>query len=734
MLAPTSLQALAAIGPAIAYSKLSFGQGEEVLSMVAESAFKNPTRFSVTSFWFWCANGIAGLAIWWSARVILQFSFADHSPNDELPDGFRKWILLWWPRVLGIVPVAIIVWRLWQRASVYGKYKGDVNVDAYVKMLDALAWRHILLVALLLIFFVCRRLWLEKIRKVSEPSQRFSSVADMRQKSPTTFWIHYILLAVAFTVLAVVWIFPVGPAQMLGTGAMLSFAAAAWVTIGVHVMHLRALTGAPVVKVLIAAVLVFSLWNDNHFIRFAKEPRPAQSFKDRRTVALAFADWRKTLPQAHPGVPAQTPPVRPVFIVATAGGGIRAAYWAALVLGTLQDKSVAAAAGAQHPPDFASHLFAISGVSGGSIGAAVFDALLADGRKNGVAALSSKILEADHLAPLMGGLLFPEAVQKFWPVPLCGTDRARSFELSLETTCRKEGQTDRMADPFLQLWQPGSGSAPGHIPHLLLNSTLVESGDRLIFSDLRIDSDDNPLTAPHEFPGAHDAARFLFPLNFAKKNPNTPVPLYDVPLSTAAHASARFTYTNPQGTLGTGEHFVDGGYFDVSGAATALQVLEAVHRTLDAKSQAQETIVPVIILISNGPLNLQATAPAKDPFRAAPLSDSASSFAIDFLAPPATALQRLLHTYISRSESACAGIRNFQEQHRPAALPEGHALPRVIEFSLVDNHIPLPLGWALSKAANDDMNGQMWEQSRGAESNGKAIQNVLDWLDPAKQK
>ena len=58
----------------------------------------------------------------------------------------------------------------------------------------------------------------------------------------------------------------------------------------------------------------------------------------------------------------------PLYIVATEGGGIRAAYWTAAVLGEIQDKN----------PNFAAHLFAISGVSGGSLGAAVFEALLAE--------------------------------------------------------------------------------------------------------------------------------------------------------------------------------------------------------------------------------------------------------------------------------------------------------------------------------------------------------------------
>jgi hypothetical protein len=56
----------------------------------------------------------------------------------------------------------------------------------------------------------------------------------------------------------------------------------------------------------------------------------------------------------------------PVFIVAAQGGGISAGYHAALSLARLYDEC----------PEFARHVFAISAVSGGSLGSAVFAELL----------------------------------------------------------------------------------------------------------------------------------------------------------------------------------------------------------------------------------------------------------------------------------------------------------------------------------------------------------------------
>src|SRR6185312_3873182 len=61
-------------------------------------------------------------------------------------------------------------------------------------------------------------------------------------------------------------------------------------------------------------------------------------------------------------------------------------------------------------------------------------------------------------------------------------------------------------------------------PHLFLTSTRVETGERWIHSDV--------LVAPAGFPGACDVLAVLGD---------------DVKLSTAAHDSARFPYTNPVG-------------------------------------------------------------------------------------------------------------------------------------------------------------------------------------------
>src|SRR5438046_2609654 len=115
----------------------------------------------------------------------------------------------------------------------------------------------------------------------------------------------------------------------------------------------------------------------------------------------------------------------------------------------------------------------------------------------------------------------------------------------------------RLAEPFDALWK---GERAHRIPSLLLNGTWVETGKRMIASNLAVDAG--------VFNDTADVSAFID---------------YPVPASTAAHLSARFTYVSPAGSLRKrsereiAAHVVDGAYFENSGTATALDVLSALY-------------------------------------------------------------------------------------------------------------------------------------------------------------
>ena len=122
----------------------------------------------------------------------------------------------------------------------------------------------------------------------------------------------------------------------------------------------------PIVPVIlgVAVFFAYSDLNDNHLVEPASAVRAGATAPP---IARAGQDFRTWLAN-RPDRDAYKDGAYPVYIVAAQGGGIYAAYQTALFLARMQDVC----------PRFRHHLFAISSVSGGSVGAATFAAALAD--------------------------------------------------------------------------------------------------------------------------------------------------------------------------------------------------------------------------------------------------------------------------------------------------------------------------------------------------------------------
>jgi hypothetical protein len=229
---------------------------------------------------------------------------------------------------------------------------------------------------------------------------------------------------------------------------------------------------------------------------------------DRPNVEHAAEAWyeqaKTAFAQAQPGTVDERAPV-PMVIVATAGGGIRAAYWTATVLERLK-KDLG-------PNGLRPYLFAISGVSGGSVGATAFDAALAQSDETTCSekCLSTEFLSEDFLAPTLASWIFKDVPASFLP-DLWQDDRAAALEQGFEHASK--GLLER---PFLSLF-PQGGKPARWRPILLINATHEESGKRIITSHILIER--------NVFVDALDA------LNVLKS---------DVRASTAAHNSARFS-------------------------------------------------------------------------------------------------------------------------------------------------------------------------------------------------
>ncbi len=704
-------------------------------------AFSFRSEAQLSAIMFLITTLLAGFANWWTARMMLEFEWRPPLPATGRFIQIRDWLRKYWPRVVGIAPVVIVAGALFLRVL-------DYSTGGSLGAQQSLFWLGVwhLIGAVALFFFFKLRRWLVG----KDTGKSFRNFSERDAYSTESRIVNLGLFIISGLIFLSVWAAPQSISVRLGTGAMFSLAAVAWVTVGTRLMFLRARTGFPVISGMIVWVFLNSCWMDNHAIRLSPGNHALAAGP---TVRDAFDTWMLSTHASES--PAELGECEPLFIVATEGGGIRAAYWTASVLGAFQwENNVAGPEQAQalRKPDFSTRLFAISGVSGGSVGAAVFDALLADHVPN-IWASAGAILGRDHLAPLMGGLLFPDAFQRIFPVPLGCTDRAAMLERSWEEAYRRKVGTDRLSEPFRGLFSTAM-LGKMHLPHLFLNCTMVETGQRVIFSDLAITG----ANAGGEFLDAIDARAVLF-----SSKGGSVVPL-DVALSTAAHASARFTYTNPAGLLSTGQRIVDGGYFENSGSVTAMEILAVVEHELAIRPKSTNRIVPVLIIISNDPqrranggkvtwvsdqqiksqaaLGQALPSPVIDHSsdkRASPEFEESKplQFASELLSPPRAlmgtrsargtlALQQIIDHQRGAKTALEAELKAALERQGKKPPQEVEKRPNLISIHLHDEGVPLPLGWSLSEAAAGDMQRQLWADEELAQARAY----VKEWMRP----
>ena len=431
--------------------------------------------------------------------------------------------------------------------------------------------------------------------------------------------------------------------------------------------------GYPVLWILIGLAIVFSLIPslDNHKVRTAPGPAvPGTS------LGGALGQWYAQAPL--------TEGRRNMVVVAAAGGGLRAAYWTATVLGHVQDAS----------GSFRRQLLGISAVSGGSLGATVYVTLLGQSKLPARAMRCTQpgmqigpyecagqtVLSQDFLGPTVAALLFPDLMHRF--LPLGFPDRAKALEQSWERAWRRAGFPRGLWRDagFRALWDDREFR-----PALLLNGTHVETGKRVITSNIDVANN------PDVFRDTYDFHRLIAVGSHVRP-------------STAAHNSARFTYVSPASTLEDGTHLVDGGYFENFGAVTARELLGA------GIEQFGVTVRPIVILISNDHNLSEDDLPRRPPI--SPKHAKPQSWAHEVLSP----LRALLHTRDARGLLAASELRDMVEQ------AGGH----YFQFRLCDdpNRPDVALGWVLS----DDSEALMREQLRKDCGNAEQLRTLLQVL------
>jgi len=515
---------------------------------------------------------LAGWILWNTAYYLTQKLADDSGSGKPAKSTLRRWL----PRLIGAAPIIACgfgILRAQQNLLYAAVHAGNVmaglgsdgriaelktfqaELEAYSEILQIGAFICFGLAALLVLWAVLRA------RRITanRPSPHRSLVG---REPRFVFYGLVLAVAIVFSFTAV------EAPQALGALTIFNVFVICLVLFLMLLDLLGRRTGIPFITILVIVAVVASVFelNNNHTIRTWQT---AQAF-EKPDVVHAFDAWYRSREDRQFYEERGQP--YPVYIVAARGGGLYAAYHTAKFLARLQDQC----------PSFAQHNFAISGVSGGSLGGAVFAALTkALGAPNGAHAPCTPLNEArnekyekrvdeffdaDFLSPLMAALLFPDFVQHFLPFPIPPFDRARALEASIEKTWAQIAPEDPnlFRDDVFTLWTP-----EGSTPALVLNTTNVETGiNHAVMPFMRMDDARVPLfdvlraeNESEETPGRRDE-----PHGSGTRHRET------MALSTAAVLSARFPWVLPAGSYDA-LSFVDGGYYDNSGLSSAEDII-----------------------------------------------------------------------------------------------------------------------------------------------------------------
>ena len=346
----------------------------------------------------------------------------------------------------------------------------------------------------------------------------------------------------------------------------------------------------PFVLGVVIYLLIISAFNDNTAVRTVDSPLPA-----RPILNEYFTGW---VAARQNGVPSGE---IPLVLVAAEGGGIRAMNWTADVLLRLDSLK----------PDFSRYVFALSGVSGGGVGALFYTAFLRDfppARRSDWSPGFRRAIRDDFLSGVTAAFLFPESLQRvtFWPMPRM--ERGKWLEDAWSDAYRNALGRPTPDSSLISLYRLPNGSFRYDLPMLFLNGTLAESGQKTITSALRIDTaryfrDVVPVLdwlgadVPLKTAGSL-CSRFPIVTNGALIEEGVHHPgTVRQEWGTEWQTQVRRAFGRPTGRSG---HVIDGGYFDNTGIETCIQILNSLVDAINTYRQKGIRITPYILFIQNG--------------------------------------------------------------------------------------------------------------------------------------
>lgn len=496
--------------------------------------------------------------------------------------------------------------------------------------------------------------------------------------------LHLQLKIIALTSLSIfliVSVLPIRYYEKIGAPGLVIFAFACWIGIYVGLLYVdyALLRRKPFsLRITLVVVLILSsLLNNDHPVRYDSE-----SNYDRRPVmSTHFDNWFEQYKAEGDhryffswvrDTAGRPIPKYPVVFVCAEGGALRTGAFTSLMLSFLQESLANAQdsvykklhpdtlKGADiiqpvvsHPFNFKRAIYAYSGVSGGSLGIAFFNAmayLTPDSlhKVDSLTNMTDLFFQQDYLSPVIGKMFYGDLINLFLPFQIPVFDRAAALEKGWESGYRRVVTADAsniFSDNFQKLY-----SSRNTLPALFINTTEVETGLQCWMTNVRPDS--TMLLSQR---------RDLFNKKIRG----------GIRYSTVVNFSTRFPLFSPGGNLKqddeTKYHYVDGGYVENTGTATMLEILQTLK--LKSKAFRNGEVVPFVFVLN--------------------FSDSreADTKNLSFGNELSEILAGIYDTRAGRSAMAMDELRHYTED-------ELHG--KVIQLCIGKSGSQVPLNWVLS--------------------------------------
>ncbi len=293
---------------------------------------------------------------------------------------------------------------------------------------------------------------------------------------------------------------------------------------------------------LIIAVVIAGFLREPHYVSLRRNHKKEHPIPTRPTLQSHFFSWMNERKKLLDDSSAKQ---FPIYFILADGGASRSAFWTASVLAKIEHETNG---------KFSKNIFCLSGASGGSLGNMTFY-----GSKQ-VSELSrikevQEYLSNDFLSFPLVRLLGPDLLLPLIPEGVV-RDRAEALEKSLTNVPIGKNVEAFMNENFSVLFSNNESIIKQ--PVVCINCTRMQDGAPAVISNVKLNASSNSSRV--------DVLDIL--------EPNE-----DISIASSIVLGARFPYFSPAGRIKE-QYFVDGGYFDNSGAGVVHEMILDLNKMI----------------------------------------------------------------------------------------------------------------------------------------------------------